>query len=334
MAQNICDNHQYYQTFHCLKLLEEYVERNKKQIQMQVHEKSLKELVVFEETTVNSCDFKFLPSITMTGVEAIRHDFAECKYNAKVNWQTDKKIMSNKHDEQDVQYLVEYRSAEDETDNEDEKKHEDTTFCWKSIPLRHMKTFSGNRFSADVEDYFVFDTTYTVRITAKIKSVLLFNIQSNPKTIIMEQKPIPLSIHSWNSAAQGSDDFPPQNLLNGHSFYIADGEKDAWVIFDTNETDVHYIPTKVTVKGVDAGSMRDFNVCIGNAKQDKWVKCNETQLTMLNHDDYQSFELNYIRSQNSDTLKEIKSNHYTQYKLKMLNNYGGGAIFLSDFKLF
>eukprot|EP01083_Nonionella_stella_P292068 993560_1 len=91
MAQNICDNHQYYQTFHRLKLLEEYVKSNTQLIQMQVNEAMLNKLIVFEETPVKTCDFKSLPSIVFTGVDAIKHDFAECKYNVKINWQMDNK---------------------------------------------------------------------------------------------------------------------------------------------------------------------------------------------------------------------------------------------------
>eukprot|EP01083_Nonionella_stella_P151386 483583_1 len=318
MAQNICDNHQYYQTFHRLKLLEEYVESNTKLIQMQVNEERLKELIVFEETALNSCDFKHLPSIILTDIEAIRHDFAECKYNVKINWQTDKNLISNNRHDEDIQFVVEYSSAEAETDIEDEKKQEDVNPpCWKKIPLLNMETLCDNQFSAELKDYFVFGTQYNVRITTKIKNVLLFNVQSNIKTIELEQQSIPLKVHSWNSTAQIDDKYPPQNLLDSKPFYIADQGTDAWVIFDTEEVNALYIPTKVTVRGANTGSMKDFNLWVGNAQQDKWLKCHETQLTMQDHKEYQSFELNYI-----DTNHTVKSNHYKQYKLEMLNNYG------------
>eukprot|EP01083_Nonionella_stella_P150780 480853_1 len=131
MEKNICENHKYYQTFHRLKLLEEYVESNTKLIQMQVNEERLNDLIVFEETPVNICDFK-LPSVILRGVEVIRKDFVECKYNVKINWQMDKNIVSNKHRDDDIQFLAEYKSTEDETDNEDEKKQEDAQqSCWK-----------------------------------------------------------------------------------------------------------------------------------------------------------------------------------------------------------
>eukprot|EP01083_Nonionella_stella_P292067 993557_1 len=329
MAQNICDNHQYYQTFHRLKLLEEYVKSNTQLIQMQVNEAMLNNLIVFEEMSVNTCDFN-LPSVILSGVEAIRHDFAECKYNVKINWQMDKNIVSNKHRDDDIQFLAEYKSTEDETDNEDEKKQEDAQqSCWKWIPLQHVNSLSDHQFNAELEDYFVFDTTYNVRITAKIKNVLLFNIQSDIKTIKMEQQPIVLEIHS---AAPHWDNNAPQNLLveKSGSYYVANAQP-ACVIFDRKEIDVLHIPTKVTLRGTGAGGMKHFNIWIGNVEQDKWVKCNETQLTLQAHsDDYQSFQLNYI-----DTIEQIKSNQYTQYKLEMLNNQdGAGSIWLSEFKLF
>eukprot|EP01083_Nonionella_stella_P213711 770559_1 len=329
MAQNICDNHQCYQTFHRLKLLEEYVESNTKLIQMQVNEERLNDLIVFEETAVNTCDFKHLPSIILTGVEAIRQDFAECKYNAKMNWQMQKNIDSNKYRDADIQFLAEYRRTEDVTGHEDETKKQDVnTSSWKSFPLQCVNVLSENRFSAELEVYFVFDTTYDIRITTKIKNVLLFIIQSNIKTIAMEQQPIPLTIHS--ATPNFSDDTSPQNLLiEDRSFYIANSNP-AFVIFDTKEINVHYIPTKVSLRGCGVGHVKDFNVWIGNAQQDKWLKCNETQLTMQEDEECQTFALDCIHSQNTDTLKEIK---YTQYKLEMLNNYGGGSIFLSQFKL-
>eukprot|EP01083_Nonionella_stella_P183073 660592_1 len=208
------------------------------------------------------------------------------------------------------------------------KKEDLNTSSWKSFPLQCVNVLSENRFSAELEVYFVFDTTYDIRITTKIKNVLLFIIQSNIKTIAMEQQPIPLTIHS--ATPNFSDDTSSQNLLiEDRSFYIANSNP-AFVIFDTKEINVHYIPTKVSLRGCGVGHVKDFNVWIGNAQQDKWLKCNETQLTMQENEEYQTFALDCIHSQNTDTLKEIK---YTQYKLEMLNNYGGGSIFLSRFKL-
>eukprot|EP01083_Nonionella_stella_P302814 1045590_1 len=338
MAQNICDNHQYYQTFHRLKLLEEYVESNTKLIQMQVNEERLNDLIVFEETPVNICDFK-LPSVILTGVEAIRQDFVECKYNVNINWHMDQKIVSNKQDAQDIQLVAEYRSVEDETDNEDEKKQEDAQkSCWKSMALRNMNTLSDDRFSAELPDYFVFDTTYNVRIAAKIKNVLLFNIQSNIKTIAMTQQPIPLQIHSATAPASDYEDYAAQNILNSKSnaYYITESQP-AFVIFDSKDINIHYIPTKVTLSaGGTTSALQDFNVWIGNAKQDKWIKCNKSPLTLPDRSCDQSFEFDYVGTQNIDTLNQIQSHQYTQYKLEMLNNREGGStsIFLHGFKLF
>ncbi len=165
---------------------------------------------------------------------------------------------------------------------------------------------------------------------------------------LSKEESISLNIHSHKGHHQNSlTSFGPEHILNSDTRYYksVDENTDDWIIFEIKDSAIYY-PTKLQVRarGTSYGVLGDpyalnrFRLKIGNSDSNEWVELNEQIFTASKMDPkLQTFNLDIIDNKNNRIVqkwKSIKSKYYNQFKLEILDNYGGKNIIIQEFKIF
>ena len=334
-----------YNTYHDIKLLQEYVDNHTKLMDVKFQlQMNMEELSSYGKLDKNIKSNLFnIPVITLNDVKQISCDGSGFKVRA--DW----KFVSNEEETSD--FMIKY--VEDD-EKEDVMDNDNLVLTkWNVFDDIIINKDSDNLYFSDISTNLSYYVKYRFIVEKMINKPINMLIQSNIKSIkgfklnLSQQEVISLAIHSHKGHC-GS--YVPERILQSNDDYYFspyNDIRDDWIIFSISNNYCYYPTqlqvrargTKFDVTNGDRYALKRFKLKIGNSERNEWIELNSEIFTASKmNPNLQTFNLDIIDKENDNQIiskwKSIKRKNYKNFKLEILDNYGGIHILIQECKIF
>ena len=223
-------------------------------------------------------------------------------------------------------------------------------------------------YACEIDNYtFKYETNYQLELeligSKPFKNMkIVSNVSDNifvvkiatMKELAEQEREIGLSIHSHKGH---HDIFAPERMLRSDNDYYLSSQDDItndWIVFKCNNENaseknfepLSWIVTKVQVRTRGTGyssidgdpfSLKRFEILIGNADSNEWIKCNQDWFVADKmNPNLQTFVVDYSKDKQEfkQIMRKIIAKKYKHFKLAIADNYGKWYILITEFKLF